>query len=237
MIINLLVALAILFGVMHAIRFAARARPDVLVRATKTLGGVACFGVAALLFLRGHTEMALGAAGLGLWLGGWASAPAWLDKLRSGGRRTLMRSAMIEIEIESGTGQMNGRVLAGPLEGRELNAMTTQELQTLHRLCAGADPEGLRHLEAYFDSRFPGWRGAAEADAHAGGSGGRARSSGAMTEDEAYEVLGLHKGAARDEITRAHRALMKKLHPDQGGTTALAARVNEAKEILMRRHQ
>jgi DnaJ-domain-containing protein 1 len=132
---------------------------------------------------------------------------------------------------------MNGRVLAGPFEGRELNDMSTQDLQSLHRLCAASDPEGLRHLEVYFDGRFPGWRGAGQGDPNARGGGDRARSGGAMTEDEAYEVLGLQKGAARDDITRAHRTLMKKLHPDQGGTTALAARVNEAKEILMRRHQ
>ena len=57
-----------------------------------------------------------------------------------------------------------------------------------------------------------------------------------MTEDEAYEVLGLAKGASGEDISRAHRALMKKLHPDQGGTTSLAARVNEARDILSRRH-
>jgi DnaJ domain len=64
-----------------------------------------------------------------------------------------------------------------------------------------------------------------------------APGTGKMTEKEAYQILGLEPGASAEDIGQSYRALMKKLHPDQGGTTYLAARINEAKDVLLRRHR
>ena len=94
------------------------------------------------------------------------------------------------------------------------------------------DPDGVALLDAYLDRRFAGWRETDERDPEAR----RSTGGGPMSRREAYETLGLADGASAEEITRAHRALMKKLHPDRGGSTGLAARVNQAKDVLLQRH-
>lgn len=59
------------------------------------------------------------------------------------------------------------------------------------------------------------------------------QSRQAMARVEALEILGLQEGASADEIEAAYKALIVKNHPDQGGTDWLAARLNEARDILL----
>lgn len=59
------------------------------------------------------------------------------------------------------------------------------------------------------------------------------RGAERMTKAEAYDVLGLAPGASKEQILAEYRRLMKKVHPDQGGTTYLATRLNQAKDVLL----
>lgn len=92
-----------------------------------------------------------------------------------------------------------------------------------------------RRLDTYLGGRFSIWGKNAERDPHAGPVHGAPQ--GRMTEEEALEVLGLQPGATEAQIRDAHRTLMKRLHPDQGGTNYLASRVNQAKDVLLRGHR
>jgi hypothetical protein len=202
-------------------------------------GGAALILVIALfLLLRGNIAGAvtLGAFSfsLGLWGGPGRFAGAF-SAVGLGPRRARpasARSASIEMQLDQASGVMSGRVLAGPLQGRDLDTLTRSDCLALYDDCQREDPEGARLLETYLDRRFAGWRQADEGQGEAGQRGNV--GGGAMTRNQAYEILGLPQGAGAEEIVRAHRSLMKKLHPDHGGSTALAARVNEAKEVLLR---
>ena len=227
------------FLVLRALRAFADANPAALALVMRRGGGGVALLAAVLFLLRGRLDMAIGLGGLGAWLLGLRNGSLLRMFKSSGGRGarkvSCVRSAMIEMELDHESGKMRGTVLAGPDEGKSLDALTRPQCETLHDLCCRDDPEGARLIEAYLDRRFAGWRAAAQNQRDPGRRSTR-RRAGAMSEDEAYEVLGLQKGAPEEEVVRSHRSLMKKLHPDHGGSTDLAARVNEAKDVLMRRH-
>ncbi|MCX5493479.1 DnaJ domain-containing protein [Kaistia dalseonensis] len=126
------------------------------------------------------------------------------------------------------------RVLRGRFAGRTLDSLGRDELAALHADLAGA-PRDRSILEAHLDRRMPGWREDVERDA--AGRSRRATGAGTMTKEQAYQILGLAPGASEAEITAAYRRLMKGVHPDQGGSTFLAAQINQAKDRLLDGHR
>jgi DnaJ-domain-containing protein 1 len=231
---SLIFGLVVLALVLYVLHVFTKTNPRTVAVVLKAAGGVGALGGAALLGARGRIDLAVTLGIVGLSLLGWLpwSVPGFGARTqKSTGQVSRVRSAFMEMELHHDTGAMRGRILAGRHEGTELDAL---DVATLVNCLNEIDEESRALLMAYLDRREPRWRDDVQDDATTRPS--RARGSGKMTEEEAYQILGLQKGASAEEIGRAHRSLMKKLHPDQGGSTYLAARVNEAKDILTRRH-
>lgn len=217
------------------------ANPAVLARAVKFGGGVLALAVAAFTGLRGELAVAIPLGLFGAGLLGWTPlANSGLGQFgglfggsatRPSGQTSRVRSPFLDMQLDHDSGRLTGQIIAGPHAGRDLDAF---DLGGLLAMVPAFDAESVALLESYLDRRFPAWRQNAQGDPAAGQR--RAASSGKMTAEEAYQILGLQPGAGRDDISRAHKSLMKKLHPDQGGSTYLAARVNEAKDTLLRTH-
>jgi DnaJ domain len=231
------VAVIVLYLLLQMFR---AANPAVLARAIKIGGGVVSLAVAAFVGLRGELAVAIPLGIFGAGLLGWAPFGSigfggifsGFNSGRSAGQRSQVRSQFIEMMLDHDTGQLAGRFVAGANVGHSLDEF---DLPQLAAMIPNFDAESVALLESYLDRRFPAWR--ENAQRNSAGGQRRAAASGKMTDEEAYQILGLQPGANRDEIGRAHRTLMKKLHPDQGGSTYLAARVNEAKDTLLRTHQ
>lgn len=153
------------------------------------------------------------------------------------GDRSALRTRFLDVALDHDSGEIDGEVREGEFAGRALGDLTLAELLRLLGVCGVEDEESARVLEAYLDREHSGWR--ARTDAGAAGGNGKSRSasgaSGVMDRAEAFKVLGLEEGATAAEINAAHRRLIAGLHPDRGGSDYLAAKINEAKDVLLGR--
>ncbi|HWP00570.1 MAG TPA: molecular chaperone DnaJ [Methylococcus sp.] len=142
---------------------------------------------------------------------------------------STIETGMLRMRLDRATGEITGEVLAGRFAGRQLLHLTLPELQGLYAECLRCDTDSARLLATYLD-RMHGdrWR----ARDRTGDAG--ARPKGGMSREEALDVLGLAPGATREAIIEAHRRLMQRVHPDRGGSDYLAAKINLAKDVLLR---
>lgn len=220
----ILAVVVLALGLWFLARGFVAADPRVLARGLR-YGGVGV-GTAVVLFLAVRGE-------LGPLLALGALAVPWLGRLRraappSAGQTSRVETRFLRMVLDHDSGAMSGEVLHGAFKGRTLTSLAPAEAAALLESCRDEDPQSAALLEAWLDRTRPDWRERGErAETPRGGSG-------TMTQEEAYEILGLPPGASAEQIREAHRRLMMGVHPDHGGSTYLAAKLNQAKDLLLR---
>lgn len=226
---QLLIALVILFGGYWLIKKAGRMQPSQAKQFGSRIVGGGALALAGLLAMRGSTQLAvplflfgLGSLGFSKMAGGGFKWPGE----RSTGQSSTVSTKLLSMELDHDSGEMRGKVLRGPFAGRALADLHAAELRQFHAQCGREDRQSLQLVEAWLDRYHAEWRAEWTAEE-------RPRSSSTMTREEAFSVLGLKEGASDDTIRKAHRRLMKEYHPDMGGSDYLAAKINEAKDLLL----
>jgi len=142
------------------------------------------------------------------------------------GQQSELNTRFFAMTLDHDSGRMDGRVLEGRHEGHMLSDLALADLLSLLQEVA-VDPDSENVLRAYLERVHPEWADQADAGEAPG------RQDGNLSVNDAYDILGLEPGAGRDEVRAAHRRLIKSIHPDHGGSNWLAARINEAREVLL----
>jgi hypothetical protein len=220
-----------LVALVYGLRWAAQANPATLARFLK-YGAIAAavIGVGLLLVI-GRLGLLFLIAGLlyPLWRT-WRRSRTAADFGARQGRSSSIETVYLSVTLDHDSGTVDGRVKAGRFKDRRLADLTRSDLVDLLAEIRPSDSEGMTVLEAYLDRVHGGWReGEAKGNSRANGSS----PGGVMTAEEALDVLGLAPGATELEIREAHHRLMVKVHPDHGGSSYLAARLNQARDRLL----
>ena len=250
MIAKLLILVVVAAAVLMAVNWFNRTPPEQVKKTLKKTGLYAIIGVFLLLALTGRLPwlFALAAAAVPLLQRGLIMlrlvplvqqlmASIGLAKAAGGpsaGKQSKVETPWLRMTLDHDSGAMDGEVLQGEHRDRQLSSLSLSQLLALRDDC---DPQSLQLLDTWLDREHgDDWReraGAGRADTGAGaGSGPSPPRNAAMDRKEAYEVLGLEPGASAAEVRAAHRRLIQRLHPDRGGSTFLAAKINEAKRVL-----
>jgi hypothetical protein len=142
------------------------------------------------------------------------------------GQSSTVETEILRMKLDHGSGALEGEVLKGQHQGWHLSELDKTQLQGLLEYCQRRDQDSAQLLANYLQQRF------STDHSFAQGQPGPATSS-AMNNREALAVLGLNEGATEQEIIAAHRKLIQKIHPDRGGNDYLAAKINQAKDLLL----
>ena len=235
----LILGVALLVAVILISRWFESANPTRLAKVLKW-GFLGLGGLLAIYFgVTGKMQLALiplALTFLPLLIRGMRSAAAARQGgTPSPGKQSGIETAYLRMSLDHDSGEMHGTVIRGEFAGQDLHELSHAQLVELLNECKANDEQSARLIESYIERAFGDGGHQEESTSNQHSSRRRApyQSSTAMSRDEAFEVLGLERGSSEAEIRDAHHKLLLKIHPDQGGSDYLAAKINQAKEVLL----
>ena len=199
------------------------ANPATIARASRRTTAGTVFAVAAFFALRGLLPVAIPLFLFGLFLLG--AQRGFNRTNKSPGQKSSVRTSILDMWLNHDDGSIDGTILTGTYTGRHLSELDLADLLQLLGECVSTGDQSEALLMAYLDRIHPQWREQV-------GSAGGSQATGSMSREDALDILGLKEGAAEKDIRTAYRKMMKKHHPDNGGSAYLAARINEANDVL-----
>ena len=146
---------------------------------------------------------------------------------KSGNAR--FETTWLRLEVNPALGTLDGEVLQGEFKNRRLSSMSLAELEKLKKILRGQDLKSTMLLQSYITVRNR-TRGTHSESTET-------HTDTSMTRDEALNILGLKANATREDITRAYKRLIQKIHPDRGGSSYLTIKINQAKELLLKKDE
>lgn len=150
----------------------------------------------------------------------------------NGNPQSQIETRFLIMSLDHDSGNLEGLVLNGLHAGAKLTELTQEQLINLLKIYRLEDHESATLLESFLDRTFDSqWRSQKEDEET--GDVNLFTNNGKMTAEEACQILEIPSDADEDTIKAAHRKLMQKLHPDRGGSTYLAAKINQAKDTLL----
>ena len=158
----------------------------------------------------------------------------FLNKLREQNTQSgesSIQTNHLSATLDHGSGHIDGEIIEGPHKGWLLSELSIMQLEDLLTHYQTEDEESAELLEAYIDQR----RQQADQNTEQQRTANRAASD-QSARAEALAILGLDEGSTEEEVVAAHRSLIQKLHPDRGGNDFLAAKINQAKDILLKKN-
>ncbi len=148
------------------------------------------------------------------------------DNASNDGAGSEASTSELSMSLDHESGNMGGTVLNGKYANKDLNELDDIEIADLYHSLR--EEESKRLLEAYISRHRPDLGDQNQSDGNQ-----ESRSQEQMTAQRAADILGVEPTSSRDEIVEAHRRLIQHLHPDQGGSSYLAAEINEARRVLL----